>query len=68
MSSVREQFHYQNQEKVYSRSNPSWKKPDIFELIQNSNEEKKRKNKFILKYTSIFTSIAASIVLFYSFY
>ena len=76
MSSVKEHFHYKKQENLYSNNNihslyPSktiFKKANIFELMEQANLEKKSKNKDNLKYFSIFASIAASIVLFYSLY
>ena len=75
MSSVTEHFRYKNQEKTYSNNIRSLhssksipKKANIFELMAQANLEKKRKNKSNLKYFSIFASISASVVLFYSLY
>ena len=75
MSSVKEYFRYKNQENLYNKNISSLyplraisKKTNIFELMAQANLEKKSKNKDNLKYFSIFASIAASIVLFYSLY
>ncbi len=74
MSSIKEHFHYKNQENLYNNTRslyPSktiFKKANIFELMAQAKLEKKNKNKSSLKYFSIFASIAASIVLFYCFY
>ena len=76
MSSVKQQFRYKDQENLYNNNNTSSlyplktisKKANIFELMAQANLEKKSKNKDNLKYFSIFASIAASIVLFYSLY
>ena len=75
MSSVKEHFRYKNQENLYNNNISSLyplrtisKKANIFELMEQANLEKKSKNKDNLKYFSIFASIAASIVLFYSLY
>ena len=73
-SSVKEQFRYKNQENLYNDTRSLYplkkifKKANIFELMAEANLEKKNKNKSSLKYFSTFISIAASIVLFYSFY
>ena len=75
MSSIKERFSYKNQESLYNNNIGSLypsraisKKANIFELMAQANLEKKNKNKSSLKYFSIFTSIAASVVLFYSLY
>jgi len=75
MSSVKERFRYKNQENLYNNNisilyplRAISKKANIFELMAEANLEKKNKNKSNLKYFSIFTSIAASVVLFYSLY
>lgn len=76
MSSVKEHFHYKNQENLHNNNNTRSlyplktisKKTNIFELMAEANLEKKNKNKSSLKYFSTLVSIAASIVLFYSFY
>ena len=73
MSSIKERFSYKNQENLYNNNisslyplNAISKKANIFELMAQANLEKKNKNKSNLKYFSIFASIAASVVLFYS--
>tara|TARA_B100000780_G_C21123961_1_gene455597 strand:- start:2650 stop:2877 length:228 start_codon:yes stop_codon:yes gene_type:complete len=73
MSSVKEHFRYKNQANLYNNNisslyplNAISKKANIFELMAQANLEKKNKNKSNLKYFSIFASIAASVVLFYS--
>jgi hypothetical protein len=75
MSSVKEYYRYKNQENLYNKNISSLyplraisKKTNIFELMAQANLEKKRKNKSNLKYFSIFASISASVVLFYSLY
>ena len=75
MSSVKERFRYKNQENLYNNNisilyplRAISKKANIFELMAEANLEKKNKNKSNLKYFSIFTSIATSIILFYSLY
>ena len=76
MSSIKEQFHYKNQENLYNNNSTRSlyplktisKKANIFELMAEVNLEKKIKNKSSLKYLSIFASAAALIVLFYSLY
>ncbi len=75
MSSIKERFRYKNQENLYNNNMLSLyplkaisKKANIFELMAQANLEKKNKNKSSLKYFSIFSSIAASLVLFYSLY
>ena len=76
MSSVKEHFHYKNQENLFNNNNISslypsktiFKKANIFELMAKANLEKKNKKKSSLKYCSIFAGAAASLVLFYSLY
>ena len=75
MSSIKERFSYKNQESLYNNNIGSLypsraisKKANIFELMEEVKLEKKNKKKSSLKYFSTFISIAASIVLFYSFY
>jgi len=76
MPSVKEQFHYKNQENLYNNNNlrplyplkTIFKKANIFELMEEVKLEKKNKNKSSLKYLSIFAGAAASVVLFYSLY
>ena len=76
MPSVKEHFHYKDQENLYNNNNirslyPSktiFKKANIFELMAEVKLEKKNKNKSSLKYLSIFAGAAASVVLFYSLY
>lgn len=74
MSSIKEHFHYKNQENLYNNIRSSYpsktifKKANIFELMAEANLEKKNKKKSSLKYLSIFAGAAASVVLFYSLY
>ena len=76
MPSVKEHFHYKDQENLYNNNNlrslyPSktiFKKANIFELMEEVKLEKKNKKKSSLKYCSIFAGAAASLVLFYSLY
>ena len=74
MSSIKERFHYKNQENLYNNirslypSKTIFKKANIFELMAEANLEKKNKKKSSLKYLSIFAGAAASVVLFYSLY
>ena len=74
MSSIKEHFHYKNQENLYNNTHSLYsskiifKKANIFELMAEANLEKKNKKKSSLKYLSIFAGAAASVVLFYSLY
>ena len=76
MSSVKEQFHYKNQENLYNNNNirplyplkTIFKKANIFELMAQAKLEKKTKNKSSLKFFGISAALASSVVLFYSLY
>ena len=74
MSSIKEHFHYKNQENLYNNirslypSKTIFKKANIFELMAEANLEKKNKKKSSLKYLSIFAGATAFVVLFYSLY
>ena len=74
MSSIKEHFHYKNQENLYNNTRslyPSktiFKKANIFELMAQAKLEKKTKNKSSLKFFGISAALASSVVLFYSLY
>ena len=75
MSSIKEHFHYINQENLYNNnicslypSKAISKKANIFELMAKANLEKMNKNKSSIKYFSILAGTAASVVLFYYLY
>jgi len=75
MSSIKEHYSYKIKEKTYSHNiSPLYplksisKKTNIFELMAQAKLEKKSQKKSILKFFSIFASVASSVVLFYSLY